>query len=130
MSYAIVAALAYLFLVGLIYAPQCPQAENPTAPIDYFPEPTPEPQPAPQVTPAPQVFQGWETAETEPETVATIVTLARQALAQLTPETQPQANPALDLTALTIRQLKKMASAAKVKNYGTMKKHELITALA
>lgn len=36
----------------------------------------------------------------------------------------------VDLTTLNIRELKRMASERKIKGYGKMKKHELITALS
>ena len=39
-------------------------------------------------------------------------------------------NPVTDLTTLTIRQLKKLASEAKIKRYNVMKKGELILALS
>lgn len=116
MSYTVVCALVYLFLVALVFAPQCPKAEgaaDPETPVDYFPEPTPEVKPAPK--PAP--IKGWDTVETAPETTPT-------------PPVLEVTEPAEDLASLGIRQLKKLASAAKIKGYSKLTKAELILALS
>jgi Rho termination factor, N-terminal domain len=103
MDTIIVLTALYILLIALIYAPKCP---NQTAPdyVDYFPS-------LEDVT----ASEDLETA--------------------IAPEPSPapdldKAEDKLMLTLMSIRDLKKLASQAKIKNYSSLTKSQLIAALA
>ena len=102
METTIVLSLAYVILIGILYAPKCPATTaTETAPIDYFPE------------------IEEEDSEKIPEP-----------LDDLSPAIAP--SPSItspDLATTTIRQLKAMAKG-KIKNYGNLTKAQLIDRLA
>jgi hypothetical protein len=53
MDYVIISTLAYILIVGLLYAPKCPKYESiGDAPIEYFPEIKEE-----EVPPEPKIIQ-------------------------------------------------------------------------
>ena len=96
MDTILVCTLLYCIIVGLLYAPRCPQLEAAgNFPIDYFPS--------------------VEEEEEEEEYKLTEE--------KTSPCPPPSAQP------LTIRELKQLASRAKIKNYSRMNKAQLISAL-
>lgn len=100
MDTVIVLTLAYILLIALIYAPQCPKTATGHALdyVDYFPE-------VMEVeTETAIAFSPKPTATVEPPVVSS-------------------------LTTMTIRQLKAMAKG-KVKNYSSLTKSQLIDRLA
>jgi hypothetical protein len=100
MDTIVVCSLAYILLIALIYAPQCPKTVTGPALdyVDYFPE-------VMEVETATAIaFSPKPTAMVEPPVVSS-------------------------LTTMTIRQLKAMARG-KIKNYSSLTKSQLIAALA
>lgn len=100
MDTIVVCSLAYILVIALIYAPQCPKtATDPALDyVDYFPE----------------------VMEMEPETA---ITFSPQPAATVEPPVVSS------LTTMTIRQLKAMARG-KIKNYSSLTKSQLIERLA
>jgi len=101
MDTIVVCSLAYILVIALIYAPQCPKTATDHAPdyVDYFPE-------------VMDVEPEMAIAFSQPEPTATV---------------EPPVVP--PLTMMTIRQLKAMAKG-KVKNYSSLTKSQLIDRLA
>lgn len=119
------ACALFVFAVYCLWAcasrPSVNTAADPvTEPVNYFPEV--------EVTPEPvqEVEEVQEAIAVEPVTVefqpAPEVTLERTQ--------KPSVVIPSDLTALSIRQLKKLASAAKIKRYSSLTKAQLIDRLA
>ena len=51
----IVLTLAYVILIGCLYAPKCPQTVSPDRPVDYFPVVEADPKPEPAIASNPSV---------------------------------------------------------------------------
>jgi hypothetical protein len=100
MDTIVVCSLAYILVIALIYAPQCPKTVTDPALdyVDYFPE----------------------VMEVEPETA---IAFPPKPTATVEPPVVPS------LTTMTIRQLKAMARG-KIKNYSSLTKSQLIDCLA
>lgn len=101
MDTIIVLTALYILLIGLIYAPKCPAHSPAPDYVDYFPE------------------------AVEPDNLEIAIA----------PEPSPapdldKAEDKLMLTLMSIRDLKKLASQAKIKNYSSLTKSQLIAALA
>jgi hypothetical protein len=107
----IVLTIAYIVLVGLFNCPKKTTSPQSVAPQSVAPQSV-----APQ-TVAPQTVAPQSVA---PQTVAP-QTVAPQTVA---PHSKKE------LSSLGIRELKKLASKAKIYRYSTMKKSELVKALA
>jgi hypothetical protein len=110
------ACALFVFAVYCLWAcasrPTVNTAADPAAPVDYFPE-------VEEVT--------------EPEVIAVEpVTVEFQPTAEVIvePIKKPSVAVPTDLTNLSIRQLKKLASAAKIKRYSNLTKAQLIDRLA
>lgn len=106
MSYTIVCTIVYILIIALVYAPKCPKYETvQDAPIDYFPE-------IEEVVKEPEntINQGQATDKTDLHTL---------------PVNEVK-NAQVNLSKMSIRSLKKLASEMKVKNYGKMCKADLI----
>lgn len=106
MDTIIVLTALYILLIALIYAPKCPATSPAPDYVDYFPEPE----------------QAKNDSLTNLETA-------------IAPEPSPapdldKAEDKLMLTLMSIRDLKKLASQAKIKNYSSLTKSQLIAALA
>ena len=108
----IVLTALYIFVIGCLYAPKCPQVspDGPVEKIEYFPEiePTDEPDKKSHLVNLP----------VEPFTPSPAPVSLPTAIA---PETF--------LHGLSIRELKKLASKAKIKRYSNLNKQQLILAL-
>ena len=99
-----VLTVAYIFLIGCLYAPRCPKTVSPDSPVDYFPKvEAVEPAPIPVVETSLPV---------ELTAIATVTT-----------------SPVTDLKTLTSKQLKAIARNQKIPRYGSLTKKQLITAL-
>jgi hypothetical protein len=107
-DYTAITTVLYIFIVAVAFAPKCPQTVSPDSPVEYFPE-----------------------IETVEPVEAQLVNLPGE---PVTPSPAPVSLPTaiapeIPLTALGIRELKKLASKAKIKRYGTLNKQQLIFAL-
>lgn len=113
--------IIYCFWAVAAYSPRHTAATEtePETPIDYFPEPEETTDPEPEVVSAPVA-----PTKTTPKVITEPRPIAAYIPVKITPKTDA---PALDT--LTIRQLKKMASAAKIKRYSSLTKAQLIAAL-
>jgi large subunit ribosomal protein L20 len=108
--------VAILYILATL--PRTATTEPEAAPVDYFPEvPEVEPEESPELAPAPETpLIVDEVAKTE---------LAPQKPTKTSPKTDKNG-----LDALSIRQLKKLASEHKIPRYSNLTKSQLITALA
>ena len=106
----IVLTLAYILIVAIAFAPKCPQTVSPDSPVEYSPE----------------------IEAVEPVKKTHLVNLPGE---PVTPSPAPVSLPQaiatdeISLTALGIRELKKLASKAKIKRYSSLNKQQLILAL-
>lgn len=113
MENLIVAVALYIVIVAIAYRPK-PTATDPTAPVEYFPE-------VEETTPDPVT----------PKAITIVEPLPVAAFkAPTKPIKTPTVAPASNLSSLSIRELKKMASTAKIKRYSTLTKAQLIQALS
>ena len=111
-DYTVILTALYILIVAIAFAPKCPHVspDSPVEKIEYFPE--------------------IETTD-EPAKKSHLVNLPVELV---TPSPAPVSLPTaiapeIPLTALGIRELKKLASKAKIKRYGTLNKQQLIFAL-
>lgn len=115
MDTIIVLTALYILLIALVYAPKCPAHSPAPDYVDYFPEVVDKP----------------DNLETKTEIIADL----KQVETVIAPEPSPapdldKAEDKLMLTLMSIRDLKKLASQAKIKNYSSLTKSQLIAALA
>jgi hypothetical protein len=122
-DYTAITTVLYIFIVAVAFAPKCPQTVSPDSPVEYFPE-------IESVEP----YIKTETVFNEPvESVETY--LVNLPVEPVTPSPAPVSLPTAiatdenSLASLGIRELKKLASKAKIKRYGTLNKQQLILAL-
>jgi hypothetical protein len=101
----IVLTLAYVLIVAIAFAPKCPQTVSPDSPVEYFPEIEPV------------------------ESVETYLVNLPVMSSENFPIPQAIATDENSLASLGIRELKKLASKAKIKRYSTLNKQQLILAL-
>ncbi|MFM7438435.1 MAG: Rho termination factor N-terminal domain-containing protein [Snowella sp.] len=116
MDTIIVLTALYILLIALIYAPKCPATSPAPDYVDYFPS-------------VEDVTAG-DDLETKTETIADL-----NLETAIAPEPSPapdldKAEDKLMLTLMSIRDLKKLASQAKIKNYSNLTKSQLIDRLA
>jgi hypothetical protein len=108
-DYTIILTALYVLIIAIAFAPKCPQTVSPDSPVEYFPEIE-----AVELAPIPSL----ENLPVEPVTPSPAPVSLPQAIA-----------PEIPLTALGIRELKKLASKAKIKRYSSLNKKQLILAL-
>ena len=110
-EYTILLSFLYLLFIAIAYAPKTCKV-SPATKIEYFPD-VPDVELTEPINPSP----------------APIGPIVETAIAVI-PAKNALINPVTDLKKLTIRELKRMASEAKIKRYNVMKKGELILALS
>ena len=122
----IVLTVAYVVLIGCLYAPRCPKTVSPDSPVgavQYFPEIDDQP-----VTPSPApdspVVEN-PTPESAIATVAPLETLPSNELKVIATVTTSPVN----LENLTSKELKRSARELKIPKYGSLSKKALILAL-
>jgi hypothetical protein len=104
-DYTVILTALYILIVAIAFAPKCPQTVSPDSPVEYFPE-----------------IEAVEPVETY------LVNLPVMSSENF-PIPQAIATDEISLTALGIRELKKLASKAKIKRYSSLNKQQLILAL-
>ena len=103
-DYTVILTALYILIVAIAFAPKCPHV-SPDSPVEYFPE----------------------IEAVEPVEKSHLVNLPVMSSENFP---IPQAIAAeIPLTALGIRELKKLASKAKIKRYSSLNKQQLILAL-
>lgn len=112
MENLIVAIALYIVVVAIANRPKS-TVTDPAAPVQYFPTVKLEP----------------ETATAQPVTIVEPLPVATFKAIEKPVKTAPK-SPTNNLNSLSIRELKKMASVAKIKRYSVLKKSELILALS
>ena len=115
MDTIIVLTALYILLIALIYAPKCPAHSPAPDYVDYFP------------------CVEEVSATVAPTKTGIIPNLKLETAIAPEPSPAPDLDKAEDklmLTLMSIRDLKKLASQAKIKNYSSMTKSQLIAALA
>jgi hypothetical protein len=126
-EYTILLSFLYLLFIATAYCPKKCKV-SPATKIEYFPD-VPDVELTEPINPSPApIVPIVETAiaVTEPEKVTEPIATAIAVI----PAKNALINPVTDLKKLTIRELKRMASEAKIKRYNVMKKGELILALS
>jgi hypothetical protein len=121
MENLIIAIFVYVLFIAIAYAPKSCKVVSLATKIDYFPD-----VPNVELT-KPEPIKPIETAitVTEPEKVTEPIETAIAVI----PAKNALINPVNDLTRLTIRELKKLASG-RIKNYSNLTKKELVLALS
>lgn len=107
----IVLTVAYIFLIGCLYAPRCPKNVSPDSPdgaIEYFPE------------------IGDQSVTTSPAPIPVVENLPIELTEIATVTTSPLPT---DLKTLTAKELKAIARTQKIPKYGSLTKKALILAL-
>jgi hypothetical protein len=107
-DYTVILTALYILIVAIAFAPKCPHV-SPDSPVEYSPE----------------------IEAVEPVKKTHLVNLPGE---PVTPSPAPVSLPTaiaaeIPLTALGIRELKKLASKAKIKRYSSLNKQQLILAL-
>lgn len=111
-DYTVILTALYILIIAIAFAPKCPHVspDGPVEKIEYFPE----------------------IEAVEPVKKTHLVNLPGE---PVTPSPAPVSLPTaiatdeIPLTALGIRELKKLASKAKIKRYSSLNKQQLILAL-
>ena len=114
----IVLTVAYIVLIGLLQPTKKTATDPASVAIDYFPEVEETTEPEPVVMPAQLAI-----AATALSTVAPVVTAKPEPVEVFT-------MPTVDLSALGVRDLYKLASKAGIKGYKKLSKGALIQARA
>jgi hypothetical protein len=118
-DYTVILTALYILIVVIAFSPKCPQTVSPDSPVEYFPK-----------IEAVEPYIKTETVFNEPvESVETYLVNLPVMSSENFPIPQAIATDEIPLTALGIRELKKLASKAKIKRYGTLNKQQLILAL-
>ena len=127
----IVLTVAYIFLIGCLYAPRCPKNVSPDSPVGaiaYFPEIIDD-QPMVPTSPAtdsPVV----ENLPVELTAIATVTPLEPLPSNELNVIATVTTSPLpTDLKTLTAKELKAIARTQKIPKYGSLTKKALILAL-
>ena len=126
-EYTILLSFLYLLFIAIAYAPKTCKV-SPATKIEYFPD-VPDVELTEPINPSPApigLVVSTAIAVTEPEKVTEPI----ETVIAVIPAKNAPINPVTDLKKLTIRELKRMASEAKIKRYSVMKKGELILALS
>jgi hypothetical protein len=115
----IVLSIFYILIVAIAFSPKCPQTVCPDSPVEYFPE-----------IEAVEPYIKTETVFNEPvKSVETYLVNLPVMSSENFPIPYAIATDEMSLTALGIRELKKLASKAKIKRYSSLNKQQLILAL-
>ena len=116
-DYTVILTALYILIIAIAFAPKCPHV-SPDGPVEYFPEIEPvETQLVnlPDTTASPMYSQNVSSIKLSENATASPIPQA------IAPETS--------LHGLSIRELKKRASQAKIKRYSSLNKQQLILAL-
>jgi hypothetical protein len=121
-DYTVILTALYILIIAIAFAPKCSQTVSPDGPVDYFSEVIDKSIEKTQLVNLPDT-----TASPKYSQNVSSIKLSENA----TPSPLPQAiaTDENSLASLGIRELKKLASKAKIKRYGTLNKQQLILAL-
>jgi len=122
-DYTVILTAIYILFIAIAYCPKSCKVET-TENIQYFPDlelTATEPEPTEPIKPSP--------APVGP-IVSTAIATNPEPQKVTEPLECPFSKGTSNLALLSIRQLKKLASEAKIKRYNVMKKGELILALS
>lgn len=126
-DYTVILTALYILIIAIAFAPKCPHV-SPDSPVDYFSEVIDKSIEKTHLVNLPDTTASpnYSTKPSYSQNVS-FIKLSENA----TPSRLPQAitTDETSLHGLSIRELKKLASKAKIKRYGTLNKQQLILAL-